>query len=139
MTQRRPTDGWECSRCAGVYFSGVSYPLCPWCYREALWPKDKPEVREKLRKLSARIRAITDRDGWDCWLCGRPVNPYSVLRHRASADHVLPRSMGGGNELSNLRLAHQSCNGYRSGTKADPFAPFDNSRLADLARREALR
>lgn len=138
MTQRRPTDGWLCPRCLGVYFEHTGRPLCPWCYREDQLVAP-PIVREKLRRLSRRLRAISTRDGWGCWLCGCAVDPYDLEDHRASADHVLPKSLGGGNELTNLKLAHQSCNGYRSGAKTKPFAPFDNGWVADHARREALQ
>ena len=114
---------------------------CPWCYREKKHDLEQQSssVREKLNQITGRLRAVTDRDGWTCWLCNQAVDPYDLGVHRASVDHVLPRSMGGGNELPNLKLAHQSCNGYRSGTKTQPFAPFDNRWPADHARRENLQ
>lgn len=138
MTTRRPGDGWLCKNCGSVFFTHEN--RCPWCFRDdALTPAERrPHVRRKLRDMGLRLKRLTTRDGWDCWLCGQPVDPYDLGLHRASADHVLPKCMGGTWALDNLRLAHQSCNGYRAGTKCAPFAPFDNSAAADMARRKAV-
>lgn len=43
-----------------------------------------------------------------CWICGQPGAD--------SADHVLPRSLGGADVLSNLMPAHLSCNQSRGNT-----------------------
>lgn len=45
-----------------------------------------------------------------CHLCGGPFNDP---RDPPVADHVVPRSLGGSDELDNLRPAHRSCNGSR--------------------------
>jgi 5-methylcytosine-specific restriction endonuclease McrA len=42
-----------------------------------------------------------------CWLCEEDHPPATT------ADHVVPLSMGGTDELSNLRPAHLSCNSSR--------------------------
>jgi 5-methylcytosine-specific restriction endonuclease McrA len=39
-----------------------------------------------------------------CWLCGQPVPGLP------SADHVIPRSRGGSDDIENLRPAHLACN-----------------------------
>jgi 5-methylcytosine-specific restriction endonuclease McrA len=51
---------------------------------------------------------------------------YSVDRRinidhpkRATFDHIHPKSRGGGNEPTNLRLAHKRCN-ERRGSTLDP-------------------
>lgn len=62
-----------------------------------------------------KYEALVARDGPSCWLCGKVVN-LEIRWNSAwapSLDHVVPRSKGGGNELKNLRLAHQSCNTKR--------------------------
>lgn len=41
-----------------------------------------------------------------CELCGKPM-------HRFTVDHIVPKSKGGSNELSNLRLTHERCNRVR--------------------------
>ena len=61
------------------------------------------------------VGRIAERDGWWCWLCGGGIDP--TARPDSSmgptVDHLVPRSRGGGNEPSNLRLAHKRCNVQR--------------------------
>jgi hypothetical protein len=43
-----------------------------------------------------------------------------------SLDHIMPKSLGGGPEIENLRLAHRRCNSYRGNdpdTGPRPRAP----------------
>lgn len=51
------------------------------------------------------------RQGGRCWLCGKPMklngHPYS--RNTATADHIIPKSMGGG-LVGNIKAAHRACN-----------------------------
>ncbi|MEV1331137.1 HNH endonuclease signature motif containing protein [Micromonospora costi] len=61
--------------------------------------------------------AIYERDGWACWLCEEPVDRHLIgtLDHwRPSLDHVIPKSQGGPDDPSNLRLAHWWCNSVRT-------------------------
>jgi hypothetical protein len=55
---------------------------------------------------------IAERDGYRCGLCGGKVN--MGLKHPnprcASIDHIVPLSLNGGNDRSNLQLAHLGCN-----------------------------
>lgn len=53
-------------------------------------------IRQKKR---AQIYA---RDGWLCVWCGNP-GPLTL-------DHLVPRSLGGGNEATNLVTACRGCN-----------------------------
>jgi hypothetical protein len=59
---------------------------------------------ENLRTASWRAlrQAVFERDGFACVYCG------SV--ERLACDHIVARSRGGRNELSNLAAACQSCN-----------------------------
>ena len=61
------------------------------------------------------LRVLGERDQWTCWVCGGEVTPSTPQGspHGASVDHVIPRSRGGSNDRSNLRLAHRRCNGQR--------------------------
>jgi len=59
-----------------------------------------------------RIRAITRRDGFRCWLCHDGFHQGNG-KGRATIDHAIPKARGGGNELANLRLAHEQCNSER--------------------------
>lgn len=63
----------------------------------------------------AKRHAIYARDGWVCGLCGLPtLRRHEPGDHRSpSLDHIVPRSMGGGNDEGNLRTAHSLCNAIR--------------------------
>lgn len=52
-------------------------------------------------------RIVLERDNYRCYLCGQTGATL--------ADHVLALAKGGKRELSNLRAAHKSCNGTKSG------------------------
>ena len=60
--------------------------------------------------------ALAERTGWICQLCREPIDPWlpRMMPGAPSIDHIVPRAEGGGNEISNLRLAHRGCNGARS-------------------------
>lgn len=63
-----------------------------------------------------QLRAyLADRDGSRCAICGAPVDLELPSGPRgddmgASIDHVVPRSLGGSDDLANLQLAHWACN-----------------------------
>jgi 5-methylcytosine-specific restriction endonuclease McrA len=59
--------------------------------------------RGRLGKMT-RIWIYLEEHG-KCALCGLPV-----VTDDMSIDHRKPRSKGGGNERSNLQLAHRECN-----------------------------
>lgn len=58
------------------------------------------------RKVRRLVHETLDHYGTRCHLCGGPGAD--------SADHLIPRSKGGGHELANRRPAHASCNRARS-------------------------
>lgn len=59
-----------------------------------------------------RRMAIYERDDWVCQLCFEPVDQdvHYLDDWAPSLDHIVPRSLGGGHESENLRLAHRWCN-----------------------------
>lgn len=98
----------ECAQCGSVIDlfarlpSGRIIPksrtLCDSC-------AERPAVIQHAPRL-------VERDGLDCGLCGKPVDmslayPDPMSR---SVDHILPRSLGGSDHLSNLQLSHLTCN-----------------------------
>ena len=75
------------------------------------------------RRKAEKIAILRKRDGKRCWLCGEKMDfhgPRTSAR-AATLDHVIPRSLGGPNADTNLRLAHRSCNNRRGDdlTEAD--------------------
>lgn len=58
---------------------------------------------------------IYDRDGWRCQLCGEPVDMTAdpIAPTAPTLDHIVPRSRGGTDDPTNLRLAHRGCNARR--------------------------
>lgn len=54
------------------------------------------------------VKEIYKRDRKICHLCHRRVE-----RSEASRDHIRPRSLGGLDYATNLRLAHRLCNSRR--------------------------
>lgn len=76
------------------------------------WNPSKAEVEERQarareRKIPPDLRAaVMQRDGWNCGICGQPIEPGSAVH----IDHALPVSRGGATEFGNLRPAHPRCN-----------------------------
>lgn len=63
-------------------------------------------------KYGMNPREVAARDGTECKICGDPVdmNAGKSDLFRPSVDHVIPRSVGGTDDPSNLQLAHLWCN-----------------------------
>ena len=73
---------------------------------------------------------IAERDGgWFCHYCGLPLIPLGQLHVYGipdgmgvgAADHVVPKSQGGRNELPNLVLACSDCNARKGSMSYDAF------------------
>ena len=64
------------------------------------------------------VGELAMRDGWKCMLCNKKFakrRDFGSSRSSITIDHIQPRSFGGSDELSNLRLAHRRCNSERNG------------------------
>jgi 5-methylcytosine-specific restriction endonuclease McrA len=74
-------------------------------------------VRKVARKgrQSIRREAIFIRDDYMCWMCETPCDRAAqVPEHSApTVDHIIPRSLGGGDEPENLATACFMCNTLR--------------------------
>ena len=66
------------------------------------------------RGISARLRAaVYDRNGFTCQMCGitpGEIDPYTGRKVRLQVGHIVDKSHGGKDELSNLRTLCSSCN-----------------------------
>jgi 5-methylcytosine-specific restriction endonuclease McrA len=68
-----------------------------------------------------------------CLICNGRLSFDVVTGYGANVEHIVPRTEGGGNDLSNLGLTHPRCNGEKGRN-------WDNrkARPADPARYQAL-
>lgn len=60
------------------------------------------------------IKELRKRDGPWCHICGyETVGSVGNDQLSPTRDHIVPKALGGTNDLSNLRLAHRFCNSVR--------------------------
>ena len=67
------------------------------------------------KQKKSKTPQVAARDGSCCCYCGKDLAPSEQ-----TLEHMIPRSMGGGNNLENLRLACRQCNNSR---RNNPFPP----------------
>lgn len=77
-------------------------------------------LRNRYRKSKVH-RELLARDGNRCGICSQRIDMRKKWPHprSASADHIVPVSVGGSDELANLRLVHLSCNCARGAAMLD--------------------
>jgi hypothetical protein len=56
-------------------------------------------------------RAVFERDNWTCAYCSKTFAPYAS---GITADHIVPLSRGGSNEMDNLTACCLPCNSSKS-------------------------
>ena len=76
-------------------------------------PPEKPDVAFS-RNISAKLRAeVLDRNGFTCQMCGLTpgdIDPDTDRKVRLHVGHIVDKSLGGKDELSNLRALCSTCN-----------------------------
>lgn len=72
----------------------------------------------------AERMAIYERDDWMCHLCGDRVDADAEFNDdmAPSLDHLIPRSLGGSDDPSNLKTAHRGCNARRGAKPLEEVA-----------------
>lgn len=123
-----PTNQWEVARfrsgdetcviyrnkVGGIRYNGVSAELAWKSFASGKsWRAATPTSRRK--KMTPLIAAIRKRDGDLCFFCQQIVG-----QDNESAEHLVSVTHGGPNHLSNLFLAHKTCNataGHLSATE----------------------
>lgn len=95
--------------CCGCGTTYMGYHSSKWCRACA---GAKYRRHQRRANVSKHIPYLLERDNKRCQLCHEPVAwTRSVPDSRApTVDHIIPRSLGGGDELANLQLAHLVCN-----------------------------
>lgn len=120
----------ECG-CAVVTKS--SYAKCDPCRREHEAARSAAKAarrRAAAEQAGERIspRAIFERDGYRCYLCGfRTVSGPTTRTDpaRPTLEHVVPVSRGGLHTADNLRTAHRICNMWKGDRAVAPRAFHD--------------
>jgi hypothetical protein len=79
--------------------------------------KEKPPTKADLsfaRGISAKLRAeVLDRNGFTCVMCGLTpgdIDPATGRKVRLHIGHIVDKSLGGKDELANLRSLCSTCN-----------------------------
>jgi len=79
--------------------------------------REKPSLKtlpQFARTISARLRAeVLDRNGFTCQMCGLTpgeIDPETNRKVRLHIGHIKDKSLGGKDELSNLRALCSTCN-----------------------------
>lgn len=64
----------------------------------------KPKIVPVISKKERTRARIIERDGSDCWFCGKALGVDITI------EHLVPKSKGGENSEANYALAHSACN-----------------------------
>ncbi len=65
-------------------------------------------IRRQTFWSAELVRFIAQRQDWICPACGKEIPSLNERAHHV--DHVVPWSLAGGNEPSNLQILHITCN-----------------------------
>lgn len=80
------------------------------------------DTARMMNRIARTDSTFTLRDGmWTgkCLICGGPLRFDAATGEGATIEHIVPRSLGGTNELGNLGITHPRCNGEK-GRRWDP-------------------
>lgn len=109
----RPPREIVCTTCGATFvFQGPGTPrFCRPCSQERARARERARLRKREEVRGLRRQMVFERDGWRCQICCRRIRRKDG-RHplSPSIDHIIPRSAGGSNALSNLRATHLKCN-----------------------------
>lgn len=107
LRELREQDGWP------IRSHNDDARLKPGEYLMEQAPPEKADVAF-ARNISAKLRAeVLDRNGFTCQMCGLTpgeTDPTTKRKVRLHLGHIVDKSLGGKEELSNLRALCSSCN-----------------------------
>lgn len=114
--------------------------LAPGQYLMRELPPEKPDVKF-MRGISAKVRAeVLDRNGFTCQMCGLTPGDIDVAtgrKVRLHIGHIKDKSLGGIDELSNLRALCSTCNqGAKNITGEKPTAIWLLSQIRRAGQDE---
>jgi hypothetical protein len=103
-----------CGECGTVFIG--KHPSARWCSTTCAtrhWGRVKSRRRKpRITALPYTDRQIYIRDKWRCHICGKRISQNTKWPDplSPSIDHLVPLSLGGADEPSNVAAAHLSCN-----------------------------
>lgn len=107
VRELRDEEGWP------IHSHNDDAALRPGEYRLLSIPTGKKDVRF-ARGISTKLRAeVLDRNGFTCQMCGLTpgdVDLNTGRKVRLHLGHIVDKSLGGRDELSNLRTLCSTCN-----------------------------
>lgn len=99
--------------------------------RMARWTKTSKWKR-------ARIELLKARDGLLCWMCNRHLLKGGKRKNRQiTIEHLVARSLGGGDDLENLALCHPGCNRQLADRSIEKKRQIREKVHRETARRAA--
>lgn len=103
----------------------------------------KKHLPKFARNISARLRAeALDRNGFTCQMCGLTpgeIDPSTNRKVRLHIGHIKDKTLGGQDELSNLRTLCSTCNqGAKNVTGEKPSAIWLLSQVRRAGQDEQL-
>jgi 5-methylcytosine-specific restriction endonuclease McrA len=132
LRELRDEEGWP------ILSHNDTTELHPGQYLLRESPRERRDVSFS-RGISAKLRAeVLDRNGFTCQMCGLTpgdIDPSTGRKVRLHIGHIKDKSLGGKDELSNLRTVCSTCNqGAKNITTEKPTGLW----LLTQVRRAAL-
>lgn len=104
---------------------------------------------QRMSRIAETDATFTRTDGeWvgRCLICGGPLRFDARTGEGANIEHIVPRSLGGTNDLHNLGITHARCNGekgrhwdpkrrHRAESARERYEALVHRLLAERARR----
>lgn len=136
LRELREDEGWP------ILTHNDSASLSPGQYILTKKPPEKSEVAF-ARSISKKLRAaVLDRNGFTCQMCGLTpgdIDPDTGRKVRLHLGHIKDKSLGGKDELSNLRALCSTCNqGAKNITGEKPTTIWLLSQIRRAGQDEQL-
>ena len=77
-------------------------------------------TKSVYKKVYTRTR-LAEAQNWRCCWCGQGVIPEPNKKNSATIEHIIPKSQGGSDDMSNLAVACSSCNNKRGVQDVETF------------------
>lgn len=107
VRELRDDEGWQ------IITHNDSAQLRPGQYMLTAIPVDRSFIKFS-RAINSKLRsAVFDRNGFTCQMCGLTpgdIDPETGRKVRLHVGHIKDKSLGGKDELSNLRTLCSTCN-----------------------------